>query len=435
MPDLVSRPASALQASDLHVPGDKSITHRALILAALAEGRTDVQGWLDSADCRATLDALRACGVRCRSGAHGVLSIEGAGLKGLSAPRRALDFGNSGTGMRLMSGVLCAQEFSSILVGDASLSRRPMERITEPLRAMGANIRVGNDAGGPPLHIEPAGGLHGIDHASPLASAQVKSCLMLAGLYADGPTTIRMPSVTRDHTERMMETFGARVASSPLSVTVRPGVLRAARVRVPGDFSSAAFFIVAASIVPGSDVVIKDLGVNPTRTAALDVLLEMGADVTVYNRRYFGAEPVADVRVRSADLRGVDVPRNKVAVAVDEFPVLFIAAAVARGITRLRGASELRVKESDRIAAMARGLEACGVKTKTYEDGLDVYGGALRSGRVDGAHDHRVSMAFLVAGGAADGDIVVTGCDYIRTSFPNFTRLARSINMRVERLA
>lgn len=433
MLNLASHPTSDLCAGALYVPGDKSVTHRALILASLADGRSEIRGWLDSADCRATLNALGACGVRYSCEPDG-LCIDGVGLRGLSAPEKALDCGNSGTAMRLLSGVLCAQDFASVLTGDVSLSQRPMLRVMRPLREMGADIQSENSEGHPPLYIRPAGKLKGIEYHSPLASAQVKSCLMLAGLYADAGMTIHMPAPTRDHTERMMEAFGAQITTTASSVGVRPGGLRATDVRVPGDFSSAAFFIVAASVVPGSNVLIKDVGVNPTRIAALDILSAMGADINLHNRRRFGAEPVADIRVRSASLKGVDIPRNLVASAIDEFPVLFIAAACASGVTRLRGAAELRVKESDRLAVMARGLETCGVKTQIYDDGLDITGGTLTGGRVSSAHDHRVSMAFLVAGAVAGQSITVEGCDNIRTSFPGFPEAAAALNMRVERV-
>jgi 3-phosphoshikimate 1-carboxyvinyltransferase len=416
----------------IRVPGDKSISHRSVIFGSIAEGASEISGFLEAADTLATVAAFRALGVSIEGPRDGVLRIEGVGLRGLEAPGGDLDLGNSGTAMRLIPGVLAAQSFSVRLVGDTSLSRRPMARIMEPLAAMGAHIDAG-DEGTPPLTVRGRGGaLSAIRYRLPVASAQVKSCLLLAALYAEGTSCIAEPVPTRDHTERMLETFGHGASTGEHGVCVTGGGrLTARNLQVPGDISSAAFFLVGASITPGSDLTIENVGVNPTRTGVLDILRAMGADIQVLGQRQVGAEPVADLRVRAAPLRGVRIPEPLVSLAIDEFPVLFVAAALAEGETRLTGARELRVKESDRIAVMADGLTALGVDARPTDDGMIIVGGDLRGARVASHGDHRIAMAFAMAGLRARGSVVVTDCDNVATSFPGFAALAASVGLGI----
>ncbi len=413
------------------VPGDKSISHRAIMLGAIAEGRTEVTGFLEGEDSLATLRAFRDMGVTIDGPDRGHVTIHGVGLRGLRAPDRALDLGNSGTSMRLLAGLLAGQDFSTTLTGDASLSRRPMRRIAEPLTRMGARIDT-SPSGTPPLHIHGGGRLTGIDYRMPVASAQVKSAVLLAGLYAEGETRVHEPAVTRDHTERMLESLSWPVRREGGTVTLSSGGrLRATAIRVPGDISSAAFFMVGASIAAGSDILLRGVGVNPTRTGVIDILRRMGADIELVDERPAGAEPVADIRVRHARLRGIDIPVETVPLAIDEFPVLFIAAAVAEGRTRLRGAAELRVKESDRIQVMADGLAALGVRAEPTADGMVIDGGGIHGGEVDSHGDHRIAMAFAMAALAASGPITIRHCDNVATSFPGFGRLAREAGLRI----
>lgn len=423
-------PADAL-AGEVSVPGDKSISHRALMLGAIAEGTTRVSGLLEGEDCLATLDAVRALGVKVNRQAPGEVSLEGVGLRGLSAPPGALDMGNAGTAMRLFMGMLSAQSFATELVGDASLMRRPMERVAIPLRAMGAKITTRE--GRPPVGIEACEGLQGIHYEMPVASAQVKSAILLAGLYAAGPTTVLEPAVTRDHTERMLQSFGCVLSNRNGKVVLQPPqALYASRVDVPGDFSSAAFFIVAACIGATAPFTIRGVGVNPTRTGLLEILARMGAELRLYNHRSCGAEPVADIEIRPAKLRGIAVPPRLVPLAIDEFPAFFIAAACAEGITEVTGAAELKVKESDRIAVMARGLAALGVRSEVLADGLRIEGGRFAGGTIDSAGDHRVAMAFAIASLRADGPIEIRDTANVATSFPGFPALARSAGLRLE---
>jgi 3-phosphoshikimate 1-carboxyvinyltransferase len=416
---LQAGPASGPLTGELTPPGDKSISHRALILASLASGTSRIDGLLDSADVRATAAACRQLGATIEPSGQG-LRVAGAEAGGLAAPAGPLDMGNSGTAMRLLAGVLAAQPFSTVLVGDASLSRRPMNRIVQPLRMMGADIETA--AGGtPPLRIGASSGLRGIDYPSPVASAQVKSCLLLAGLYARGVTTVSEPLPSRDHTERMLPAFGVPLHG-------RCGVeggsrLRAAQLRIPADISSAAFFMVAAAMVPGSDLMLRQVGLNPTRHGIIQVLQDMGANLSVERRRGFGEEPAGDVRVRYAGrLRAVDITAEAIPSLIDELPVILALSATAEGVTRLRGAAELRVKESDRLSVMASGLQTLGVELREYDDGMDVRGGPIGSGQVEGAGDHRCAMSFLVLGQAAVGAVAVDGCENIDTSYPAFTR-------------
>ena len=421
----ISEPAGPI-GGDITVPGDKSISHRAILLAAIAEGTSHIGGFLEGEDTRATAAAFAALGVAIEAPEPSRRIVHGVGLHGLSAPHAPIDCGNAGTGMRLLTGLLAGQSFDSELIGDASLSRRPMQRVIEPLAQMGADIAAGPGAL-PPLRIGGGRALHGIDYTPPVASAQVKSAILLAGLYAAGETTVRELHPTRDYTERMLAAFGWPIAFSPGRASLAGGHrLRATDVAVPADFSSAAFFIVAATIAPGSALRLRSIGLNPRRTGLLAVLRSMGADIREEARREEGGEIVADLVVRSAPLRGIDVPIERVPDMIDEFPILFIAAAAARGTTTVRGAAELRVKESDRIAAMAGGLRALGVAVTETPDGVVIEGGVLGGGSVDSAGDHRVAMSFAVAGLVAKDGIRISNCANVATSFPGFADLARS---------
>lgn len=428
--DWISSPASALHG-ELDIPGDKSVTHRALILGAIAQGDTRIDGALDSADTQATEAALRALGVRIEASMQDRRVVQGVGMHGLQAPRNPLDCGNSGTAMRLLTGLLAAQPFDSLLVGDDSLSRRPMRRVIEPLTAMGACIDA-EQGEFPPLRIRGGRKLHGIDFRSPVASAQIKSALLLAALYADGETAIQEPSPTRDYTERMLAARGARIRFEPGSATLKGSQeLRACDVVVSADFSSAAFFMVAATLIPGSHLRLRRIGMNPRRTGLLRMLRAMGADIMEENVRDGDGERVADLIVRHAALRGTTVPLAEVADTIDEFPLLFVVAACAQGITVVRGASELRVKESDRIAAMLAGLRALGIRAEESPDGAAIEGGDLKGGEVDARGDHRCAMAFAVAGAVARAPVRIRDCANVATSFPGFTGLASRCGMRV----
>ncbi len=425
------RPGGRLNGR-LRVPGDKSISHRAIMLGALAEGATAIQGFLEGEDSLATLRAFRNMGVEIEGPDRGRVTVHGAGLYGLRAPPGELDLGNSGTSMRLLCGLLAGQAFDSVLAGDASLSRRPMGRVTEPLRAMGAHIDTA-EGGTAPLRIWGGRRLRGIDYELPVASAQVKSALLLAGLYAEGRTCITEPAPTRDHTERMLGGLGYPVQRRDATVCLEGGGrLGAAAIEVPADISSAAFFLAGASIVPGSELVLEHVGVNPTRTGAIDILRAMGADIRIDNTREVGGEPVADLRVRAAPLRGIRIPESLVPLAIDEFPALFAAAACAEGETVLTGAAELRVKESDRIQVMAEGLGALGVDARPTADGMVIRGGAIGAGRVHARGDHRIAMALAVAGLRASGAVTVEDCANVDTSFPGFVDLARSVGADIE---
>jgi 3-phosphoshikimate 1-carboxyvinyltransferase len=415
----------------LRVPGDKSVSHRAVMLGALAAGDTTVDGFLEGADSLATLAAFEAMGIGVEHPEPGRLVVHGRGLDGLRDPGHPLDLGNSGTSMRLLCGLLSGQAFDTTLIGDASLSGRPMRRVTEPLARMGAQIDA-TPAGTAPLHIHGGRRLQGIDFAMPVASAQVKSALLLAGLYADGVTRVTEPAPTRDHTERMLCALGARVERDGACVALhgRPA-LHGTALTVPADISSAAFFLVGASIAPGSDLTLTGVGINPTRTGVVDILRAMGADIEVARRREEGGEPVADLRVRGRPLRGIEIPEALVPLAIDEFPVLFVAAACAEGVTTLRGAAELRVKESDRIGVMAAGLGALGIDARPSDDGMTVVGGTLRGGRIDSHGDHRIAMAFAIAGLRADAPVTVSDCANVDTSFPGFVASAASCGLRI----
>ncbi|MBO3274604.1 bifunctional prephenate dehydrogenase/3-phosphoshikimate 1-carboxyvinyltransferase [Pseudomonas schmalbachii] len=426
----LAQPGGSLSGR-VRVPGDKSISHRSIMLGSLAEGTTEVEGFLEGEDALATIQAFRDMGVVIEGPQHGRVTVHGVGLHGLKPPPGPLYLGNSGTSMRLLSGLLAAQSFDTTLTGDASLSKRPMNRVAKPLREMGAVIETGPE-GRPPLTIRGGQRLTGMNYEMPMASAQVKSCLLLAGLYAAGETAVTEPAPTRDHTERMLRGFGYPVDVQGSTARVESGhKLSATHIEVPADISSAAFFLVAASIAEGSEIVLEHVGINPTRTGVIDILKLMGADITLENQREVGGEPVADLCVRSAKLKGIDIPEDLVPLAIDEFPVLFVAAANAEGRTVLRGAEELRVKESDRIQVMADGLKALGVKCEPTPDGIIIDGGAYGGGEVWSHGDHRIAMSFSVASLRAGGPIRIHDCANVATSFPTFLGLASQTGIRV----
>jgi 3-phosphoshikimate 1-carboxyvinyltransferase len=408
----------------LAIPGDKSVSHRAVMFAALADGVSRIDGFLEGEDTRSTAAIFSQLGVRIETPSASQRIVHGVGVDGLKPPTGELDCGNAGTGMRLLAGLLAAQPFDSVLVGDESLSRRPMRRVTGPLAQMGARIDTEAD-GTPPLRIHGGQALRGIEFVSPVASAQVKSAVLLAGLYAEGETSVSEPHPTRDYTERMLSAFGVEIEFSPGRARLRGGQrLRATDIAVPADFSSAAFFIVAASIIPGSEVLLRAVGLNPRRTGLLAALRLMGADISEENHGEHGGEPVADLRVRYAPLHGARIPEALVPDMIDEFPALFVAAAAARGETIVSGAAELRVKESDRLGAMANGLRSLGVSVDETPDGATIRGGVIGGGRIDSHGDHRIAMAFAIAGQLASGDVVVEDVANVATSFPGFDTLA-----------
>lgn len=428
----ISAPAGPL-SGDIVVPGDKSVSHRAIMLAALADGTSRIDGFLEGEDTRATAAIFGKLGVRIETPSASRRIVHGVGLHGLVAPDGVLDCGNAGTGMRLLAGLLAGQAFDTTLTGDESLSKRPMRRVIEPLAAMGACID--SEPGGvPPLRIRGGSNLQGIDYELPVASAQVKSAVLLAGLYANGETLVREPHPTRDYTERMLAAFGWPIAFEPGRARLSGGHrLRATDVVVSADFSSAAFFIVAASIVPGSRLLPRAVGLNPRRTGLLHALRLMGADIREHDAREQGGERVADLEVRHARLRGIEVPVELVSDMIDEFPALFAAAAAAEGTTVVRGAAELRVKESDRLAVMTAGLRNLGIGVDETPDGASIHGGALRGGEVDSHGDHRIAMSFAVAGLIAQAPVRIVDCANVATSFPGFDALANGcgFNLRV----
>lgn len=418
-------------SGEARVPGDKSISHRSIMLGALAEGTTRVSGFLEGEDALATVAAFRAMGVAIEGPEDGEVAVHGVGLHGLRAPAAALDMGNSGTSMRLIAGLLAGQDFDSELTGDVSLRKRPMGRVIDPLRLMGASIE-GSADGRPPLRVHGGQKLHGIHYDLPMASAQVKSCVLLAGLYAEGRTSVTEPAPTRDHTERMLRGFGYDVRNDDGVISLEGGGrLQATEIDVPADISSAAFFLVAASIAPGSDLLLTHVGINATRVGVINILQLMGADITLKNHREVGGEPVADIHVRYAPLAGIEIPLDQVPLAIDELPVLFIAAACATGRTVLRGAEELRVKESDRIAAMAEGLTTLGIHNEVLEDGIIIQGGTLGGGVIHTYHDHRIAMSFAIAALRAGEEIRILDCDPVSTSFPGFDALARGLGLQI----
>ncbi len=422
---------SKVKDAKVTVPGDKSVSHRSLMLGSIASGRTDVSGFLAGEDCLQTLAAMRALGVSIEQPGPTEISIDGVGLHGLKSSATALDLGNSGTAMRLMAGLLSGQVFDSVLTGDASLTGRPMGRIITPLSQMGAAIDSQN--GKPPLRINGSSELLAIDYELPIASAQVKSAILLAGLYANGTTRVIEPAVTRDHTERMLRSMGVQVTSQGHRISIEGGqALKGCRVEVPADLSSAAFVILAALLAENADIVIANVGVNPTRTGVIDILQSMGADISLKNSRRLGDEPVADIRVRSSELHGRSVDPAVVSLAIDEFPVLFVAAAAATGSTVFSGIGELRVKESDRIAAMAEGMRKLGITVDESPDGAVVHGGDFTGGTVESFGDHRVAMSLAVAGTIADGEVFVRNVEAVDTSFPGFCSCMASIGADIQ---
>ncbi len=429
--DYLVKPGGQL-SGEFRVPGDKSISHRSIMFGAIADGTTHVTGFLQGEDSLNTLRAFRAMGVKIDGpNDKGEVTIYGVGIDGLKPPAGNIDLGNSGTSIRLMSGLLAGQAFDVVLTGDRSLSKRPMKRVTDPLALMGA--RVDTDEGGkPPLRINGGSKIKGIDYLLPMASAQVKSCVLLAGMYAQGRTCVTEPAITRDHTERMLNAFGYPVETNDNQMCIEGGGrLTACNIDVPADISSAAFFLVGASIAEKADITLQHVGVNPTRTGIIDILKLMGANIELLNERIVGGEPVADIRVRSAQLKGINVPENLVPLAIDEFPVLFVAAACAEGRTVITGAEELRVKESDRIQVMADGLLAIGVDCEATADGMIINGGSIQGGKVHSRDDHRIAMAFTMAGLQAESDIVIEDCENVSTSFPDFIGIANRAGIAV----
>ncbi|MGC4027791.1 MAG: 3-phosphoshikimate 1-carboxyvinyltransferase [Steroidobacteraceae bacterium] len=429
--DYLVLPARSVRGR-LRVPGDKSISHRSLMLGGLADGNTEVSGFLASADCLATLEALRAMGVSVTRHDPTTLTVQGVGVRGLRQPGGVLDLGNSGTAIRLFMGLLSGQNLTAVLTGDESLQRRPMERVAKPLRLMGADIATRD--GCPPVTLRPVDALRAIDYQMPVASAQVKSAVLLAALQAQGETRILEPAPTRDHTERMLRGFGVQVHTEGRRVRLVGGQrLQGVRIDVPGDISSAAFFLVAGCLAGQEGFVVENVGVNPTRTGILDILRLMGADLRLHPRPDAGGEPVADIELRQAALRGVEIPRELVPLAIDEFPVLFIAAAAAQGTTVVTGAEELRVKESDRLAVMGEGLARVGVAHELTPDGIRIEGGRrLAGGQIDSRGDHRIAMAFTIASLISDGPIRVCDVANVDTSFPGFVEAARGVGLAVE---
>jgi 3-phosphoshikimate 1-carboxyvinyltransferase len=431
----IAKPGGKL-SGEFRVPGDKSISHRSIMLGSLAEGTTEVSGFLEGEDSLATLQSFRDMGVVIEGPHRGRVTVHGVGLHGLKTPPNALYLGNSGTSMRLLSGLMSAQSFDVEMTGDESLSKRPMGRVADPLRTMGAVIESAEN-GRPPLQVKGSQPLKGIRYELPMASAQVKSCLILAGLYAEGETTVIEPAPTRDHTERMLKGFGYPIEVDGPKVTVRPGgKLTATTIDVPSDISSAAFFMVAASIAKDSDITLQHVGINPTRVGVINILRLMGANIEMLNEREVGGEPVADLRIRSAQLKGIQIPEDQVPLAIDEFPSIFIAASCAEGTTVLTGAEELRVKESDRIQAMVDGLQILGVDAQGTEDGAIIKGfgseGSFNGGEVDSVDDHRIAMSFTIASLRANAPILVKDCANVATSFPGFVELASGCGIQVE---
>ncbi len=431
-------PASRLEGR-IRVPGDKSVSHRALMLGAIAEGVTTADGFLASEDCLATLKALKTLGVRIERPTPTSVRVEGVGLQGLRGTTASLDMGNAGTAMRLFMGLLSGQSFDSTLIGDSSLMRRPMERAAAPLRRMGASIETRE--GKPPVVIRGGHVLTGIDFDMPVASAQVKSAVLLAGLYARGETRVTEPAPTRDHTERMLQGFGVEVRRQGATVALNaPEKLKGCHVDVPADFSSAAFFMVAGCLAGEGELHLERVGMNPTRTGLLEILLAMGANIEVRGLRTSGPEPTADLLIRPSRLRGIEVRPEWVPLAIDEFPVFFIAAACAEGESVLRGAEELRVKESDRLAVMSAGLSALGVPHELLPDGMRLPGArgegpVFQSGRIDSHGDHRIAMSFAVASLRAAGPIEIQDTANVATSFPGFADLARHCGLKLVEVA
>lgn len=426
-------------SGDIIVPGDKSCSHRSIMFGSLANGTTHIKGFLPGQDCLATMNTFKAMGIKIEGpDSSQNVTVYGKGLHGLTAPEALLDIGNSGTSIRLLSGILAGQTFASSMAGDNSLNKRPMARVIDPLKLMGANITAATD-GTPPVVCEGRKEnelLTAIHYDLPMASAQVKSCVLLAGMYADGITSVTEPGITRDHTERMLTAFGypVKVEDTPQGkkISIEGGhELTACDIQIPGDISSATFFMVAGLIAREGELTIRNVGMNPTRVGSINILKQMNGDLSIINERMAGGEPVADIIVKSSKLVGVDIEERDVPLAIDEFPAIFIAAACANGTTRLRGAEELRVKESDRIQAMADGLVELGIDCTVYNDGIDIKGGQLTSGTVNSHDDHRIAMSFAISSLRASGAITILDCDNVATSFPNFVTLANQVGLSI----
>lgn len=426
MASITVKPASSVKG-EITVPGDKSISHRSIMLGAIANGTTTVRGFLRGGDNMATMGAFRSMGVEINDDGETVV-IQGKGLHGLAEPGDVIDCGNSGTTIRLITGLLAGQSFFSVVTGDQYLRKRPMKRVVEPLSRMGARILGRNQGSLAPLAIS-GGALNAIGYESPVSSAQIKSAIMLAGLYADGETSVREPSLSRDHSERMFRLFGASLEVFNNGVTVKGGVeLQGQAIVVPGDISSATFFIVAALITPGSELLIRNVGVNPTRTGAIDILLSMGGNIELLDEREVSGEPVADILVRSSSLKGCAISGSVVPRAIDEFPAICVAAACAEGVTTIREARELRVKETDRITAMATNLRSLGVSVDECEDGMTITGvERLSGGTVDSFGDHRIAMSLSVAALVSSGGITISDTECVSTSFPSFFPLLEKV--------
>ncbi len=405
---------------ELTVPGDKSISHRAVMFGSISEGLTEITDFLQGADCLSTISCFRKMGIEIENTGERIL-VHGRGLHGLTAPSETLDAGNSGTTTRLISGILAGQNFSSRLTGDASIQSRPMNRIIHPLREMGAQISSENENGCAPLLIRGTS-LHGIDYRSPVASAQVKSCILLAGLYADRETSVTEPALSRDHTERMLKSFGARVKRTGLTAQIFPeSRLIGQKIQVPGDISSAAYFLAAALLVPGSEILLKNVGINPTRDGILQVIKKMGGDLQILNQRTISGEPVADLLVRHSSLNGTVIEGDLIPTLIDEIPILAVLASFAEGTTVIRNAEELKVKESDRLSIMVEELLAMGAEVTGTDDGMIIRGGKpLRGTKIDSHKDHRIAMSFAVAGLAADGVTSIPDSGCVAISYPGF---------------
>ncbi len=437
-----TKPAGKI-SGDIIVPGDKSVSHRSIMFGSLANGTTHISGFLPGQDCLATMNAFKAMGIKIEGpDENNNVTVYGQGLDGLTASTTELDVGNSGTSIRLLSGILAGQKFASTMLGDASLNKRPMGRVVEPLKLMAANISASDD-GTPPVvctGLATDQKLTAINYTLPMASAQVKSCVLLAGMYANGTTSVTEPGITRDHTERMLTAFGYPVTvahnidgdAQKTKVSIEGGhQLNACDIQVPGDISSATFFMVAGLIAKAGELTIRNVGMNPTRIGAINILQQMNGNLTVINESMAGGEPVADIVVKSSKLQGINIKEQDVPLAIDEFPAIFVAAACANGMTRLRGAEELRVKESDRIQAMANGLATLGIDCTVFDDGIDIVGGQLTAGTVESFDDHRIAMSFAIASLRAQGAVNILECDNVATSFPSFVKLANQVGLSI----
>ncbi len=415
----------------VNIPGDKSISHRAIILAAIADGESRIKNFLQGEDTLATIRVFQKMGVNIKNDGD-IIIVKGVGLHGLRAENPTLDFGNSGTSVRLLSGLLSAQNFSSQLIGDESLMKRPMFRIINPLQKMNAKINCTN-LGTLPIKIEGGQKIEGIEYELPIFSAQLKSCLLLAGLYAKGTTKIIENMATRDHTERMLANFSHSVIKKGNQISIKKANrLIGCEIIVPGDFSSAAYFIVAAILTPNSNIIIENVGVNPTRNAMIKIMKLMGADVELKNERLESGEPVATIYAKTSKLIGIDIPEELVPVAIDELPIILVAAACAKGKTKLSGAAELRVKESDRLQSMLDGFISLGIKAKALEDGMIIEGGQYNGGVINSNDDHRIAMAFSIAGIIAKAPIIINSCKNVATSFPEFVDTAKHLGMNID---